>query len=256
MGSNRLPGKILLPIRGKPVLWHVYNRISKSNLINKTIIATTTNHEDDEIEKFCKSQNIPLFRGNSDDVLDRYYQCAKEYGILNIIRITGDCPLIDYKIVDMAIKQYTNERCDYLSNFMELPYPDGFNCEVFSFEALKIAWEKAILPSEREHVTPFIKKNKAFNKFNLKNKLYPVYRLSLDYPADYKVITEIFNDIGKDLFSIKEVFEYLKEHPKILNLNKDIPIDDGYLKSLQKDENFLRGKTNEKFGKSEKSLFR
>lgn len=239
MGSHRLPGKSLLPIREKPVLWHVYNRVSKSNLIEKTIIATSKNSEDDEIRDFCNLEKISLYRGNSDDVLDRYYQCAKENKFDNIVRITGDCPLIDYIIVDMVIEQYINHGCDYASNTMEFPYPDGFNCEVFSFKALEIAWKNSFLPSEREHVTPFIKNNKEFSKCSLENKIYPVYRLSLDYYKDYEVLKKIFEDIGKDFFSIEEVFKYLAQHNDILDLNKEIPIDDGYLKSLESDKDFL-----------------
>lgn len=164
MGSTRLPKKVMLNILEKPILWHVINRVSKASLIDKLIVATTTNNEDDAIVEFCKNNGILFFRGSENDVLDRYYQCAKEYNITDIARITADCPLHDPNVIDMIIKEYMGNDYDYVSNSIEYTFPDGLDVEIFSFDALKIAWENAKLFSEREHVTPYMRKCKEFKK--------------------------------------------------------------------------------------------
>lgn len=164
MGSTRLPKKVMLNILEKPILWHVINRVSKASLIDKLIVATTTNNEDDAIVEFCKNNGILFFRGSENDVLDRYYQCAKEYNITDIARITADCPLHDPNVIDMIIKEYMGNDYDYVSNSIEYTFPDGLDVEIFSFDALKIAWENAKLVSEREHVTPYMRKCKEFKK--------------------------------------------------------------------------------------------
>lgn len=240
MGSSRLPGKVMFKLRNKPVLWHVVKRVSKSELINKTIVATTLKSEDDVIIDFCKNNDFLYFRGDETDVLDRYYKCAKEYGIENIVRVTGDCPLIDPKIIEIVIKKYLEEECDYLSNTLKYPYPDGFNCEIFSFDALEYSWKNSKLPSEKEHVTPFIKKNSMFKKKKISNSIYPMYQLSLDHLEDYCIINKIFNGIGKDFFYINDVYDFLKENPELSKINKHIQIDEGYIKSLKEDKKFLK----------------
>ena len=248
MGSTRLPKKVMLEVLGKPVLWHVVNRVSKAKLIDGLIIATTVNLEDDIIVKFCKNNDILVFRGSENDVLDRYYQCAKEYGIKDIVRITADCPLHDPNIIDMAIREYLKGKYDYVCNTIQYTFPDGFDVEVFSFGALEDAWKNANLPSEREHVTPFIKKNEKFKKKNIySNKKYPANRCSLDYIDDYEFIKRIYEGIGKEMFYIDDVMDYVKKNPEILKINQHIKINNGYLKSLKEDEIFLkqRGVRNE-----------
>jgi spore coat polysaccharide biosynthesis protein SpsF len=240
MGSSRLTGKVLLKLRSKPVLWHVVQRVSQSKSINKIIIATTSKPEDNILTDFCKENGLLWFRGNEKDVLDRYYKCAEKHGIKNILRITGDCPLIDPDIIEMVIEAYSEGNCDYASNTMEHPYPDGFNCEIFSFKALKYSWKNAKLISEREHVTPFIKKSKIFKKKSVLNNKYFMHQLSLDYLEDYQVIKRIFNGIKKDIFYIDDVYDFLKENPEIIEINEHIEVDEGYIKSLQEDKKFLR----------------
>ena len=237
MGSTRLPKKVMLEVLGKPVLWHVVNRVSKAKLIDGLIIATTVNLEDDIIVKFCKNNDILVFRGSENDVLDRYYQCAKEYGIKDIVRITADCPLHDPNIIDMAIREYLKGKYDYVCNTIQYTFPDGFDVEVFSFGALEDAWKNAKLPSEREHVTPYIRKDEKFKKKNIySSRKYPIYRCSLDRPEDYEFIKGIYEGIGKDMFYIDDTINYLLAHPELLKINQHIKINEGYLKSLREDE--------------------
>ena len=238
MGSTRLPGKVMLNILGKPVLWHVVNRVSKARLIDRLFVATTVNPEDDIITEFCKSNNILVFRGSENDVLDRYYQCAKEYNIKDIARITSDCPLHDPDVIDLVVNEYLKGNYDYVSS--AYAFPDGFDVEVFSFNALENAWENAKLPSEREHVTPYIKKNEKIKKKNIhSNKKYPIYRCSLDQPEDYEFIKNIFGGIRRKMFYIDDVVNYIKKHSELLKINQHIKVNEGYLKSLKEDDVFL-----------------
>lgn len=245
MGSTRLPGKIMLNILGKPILWHVVNRVSKANLVDGLIVATTVNLEDNIIVEFCQNNDFLVFRGSEDDVLDRYYQCAKKYNIKDIVRITADCPLLDPYVIDRVINEYLLGNYDYASNYDYVSntytFLDGFDVEVFSFNALKNAWGNAKLPSEREHVTPYIKKNENFKKKTVyPNKKYPSYRCSLDHPEDYEFIKRIYEGIGREMFYIDDVVNYLREHQELLKINQHIKINEGYLKSLREDEAFLK----------------
>jgi len=241
MGSTRLPRKVMLNILGKPVLWHVVNRVSKARLIDGLIVATTVKLEDDIIAEFCKSNGVLVFRGSENDVLDRYYQCAKEYNIKDIVRITADCPLHDPNVIDMVIKEYLGGDCDYACNTIKYTFPDGFDVEIFSFTALEDAWKNAKLTSEREHVTPYIRKNEKFRKKNVfSNKKYPLYRCSLDHPEDYEFIKRIYEGIGKEMFYIDDVINYLRKQQELLKINQHIEINEGYLKSLKEDEIILK----------------
>ncbi len=241
MGSTRLPGKVMLNILGKPVLWHVVNRVSKARLIDGLIVATTVNSEDDILVEFCKSNGVLVFRGSEKDVLDRYYQCAKEYNIKDTVRITADCPLHDPNVIDKVIKEYLGGDCDYACNTIEYSFPDGFDVEIFSFTALEDAWKNAKLTSEREHVTPYIRKNEKFRKKNVfSNKKYLLYRCSLDHPEDYEFIKRIYEGIGREMFYIDDVINYLRKHQELLKINQHIEINEGYLKSLKEDEIILK----------------
>ena len=241
MGSTRLPRKVMLNILGKPVLWHVVNRVSKARLIDGLIVATTVNLEDDIIVDFCKNNDILVFRGSENDVLDRYYQCAKEYNIKDIVRITSDCPLHDPTVIDLVIKNYLKDGYDYVTNTFEYTFLEGFDVEVFSFEALRDAWKDAKLPSEREHVTSYIRKNEKFKKKNVySNKKYPIYRGSLDHSEDYEFIKRIYEGIGREMFYIDDVVNYIKKYPELLKINQHIKINEGHLKSLKEDEMFLK----------------
>lgn len=233
MGSTRLPGKVLLNLCGRPVLWHVFNRVSKSEFLNSVVVATTTNPEDDVIEQYCISEKIPVFRGSSDDVLDRYYQCAKSIGADVIVRITADCPLHDSTVIDIIIREYLEGKHDFVTNTFEYTYPDGLDTEVFSFASLEKAWLSARLPSEREHVTPYIRNSPGFTKKNVAaENPYPPYRLTLDQQEDFEFISKIFTGIGKVDFSLEETTEYLRKHPDLLTINQDIVRNEGYIKAM------------------------
>lgn len=239
MGSTRLPGKVLKTIKGFPLLELQQMRIKPARLVDKIVIATTTNPEDDAIEQFCKERDILVFRGSDWDVLDRYYRAAKPYQPKNIIRVTSDCPLHHHTVIDFVISEYQRSGKDYFSNSNNEPdfLEDGFDVEVFSFNALEIAWKDAKLLSEREHVTPYIKNS---GKFSCGWKKYnPDYRfkLSVDSENDFKVAETIFSSFDSiSDFTMEDVIELLKKRPQILDLNKDSVINSGYQKSIRNDK--------------------
>ena len=146
MASTRLPGKMLADIEGQPMLWHVVNRTKHSSLVDRLIVATSVNSGDDLIFQFCVRNNIECFRGSEDDVLDRFYQAAKATNADSVIRLTGDCPLIDAGLIDKVAHRYTTGDFDYVTNSLRYTYPDGLDVEVFSFKALERAWREAKSP--------------------------------------------------------------------------------------------------------------
>jgi spore coat polysaccharide biosynthesis protein SpsF len=228
MGSTRLPGKILKDIKGQPMLWHVIDRVNYSNLIDKIVIATTDNKEDDKIENFCKTNDINFYRGNQEDVLDRYYQTARIYQADLIIRITSDCPLIDPSIIDKIIEHYLNnkEKVDYVSNILERTYPRGMDVEVFSFRTLETAWQKAEQQYQREHVTPYICKNPdTFTMSHVKNEIdLSILRLTVDEEKDLELVRGIYKKLynKNTVFYLEDIVKLFEEYPELKLINEEV----------------------------------
>lgn len=203
MGSTRLPEKVLKPILDRPVLWHIVNRLRSVKKIDEIIVATSVQPNDDRIEEFCASENIKCFRGSEDDVLDRFYKAASFFNATTLIRITGDCPLIDPDLISQLIDYFSDNNFDFCGiaagagvakNGFEGRYPDGLDAEIFTMQALTIVWREAQGPLYREHVTPFIwKQPERFNLGTLKSKDkdYGDLRWTIDNEEDYHLIQRI-----------------------------------------------------------------
>lgn len=238
--ATRLPGKVLLKLADKTVLEHVIRRVKRSRLINETIVATSINKADLGIVKLCSSIGVRAFCGCEDDCLDRFYQAARLFGADHIVRITADCPIIDPSIIDKVIRTHLAKRADYTANVIDPTFPDGEDVEVFTFSALKIAWQKARLISEREHVTPFMRNHpRSFKCVNVKNdKDVSGKRWTLDKPEDYKLLSAIYGNLYKKdrFFGMKEVLSFLKAHPEHECINGKIVRNEGYIKSLKNDK--------------------
>jgi len=238
-GATRLPGKVLKIIEGKTVLEHVINRVKAAKKLDGIIVATTVKKEDLEIVKLCANLGISVFCGSENDVLDRYYQTARLFEAEHIIRITSDCPLIDPNVIEKVIELYFQKKADYASNTMPETFPDGLDTEVFSFKTLKIAWRNATLSSEREHVTPYIRKNSnIFKLVNFKSNInLNDKRWTLDEPEDFEFIKIIYKKLYSEdsLFGMKKILDFLKKYPEIEEINKDIIRNEGYIKSLKED---------------------
>jgi spore coat polysaccharide biosynthesis protein SpsF len=240
MRSTRFPGKVMREIVGKPVLWHVINRLKKAKFIDKIIVATTDSESDRAVIKLAEHLGIDSYAGSQDDVLDRYYQASKEYDAGIIVRVTADCPLIDPQIVDKVISHYleNKDKLDYVRS--GLSFPDGVgDTEVFSFATLGKAWKEARLLSEREHVTPYIWKNpEIFRIATVENdEDLSDMRLVLDDENDFLVVAEIFSNLYKEgeTFHLKDILNFLSRTPELLEFNKHIIRNEGYMKSLEED---------------------
>jgi len=228
MASTRLPGKVLMDIEGKPMLWHVINRLKNAKKINEIILAIPDTRENDILEKFAKENNLKYFRGSEEDVLSRYYEAAKKFKVDVIVRITSDCPLIDPKVVDICIRRFLNEKCDYISNCFgdKVIFPRGLDVSVFSFDALKKAHRNAIELYEREHVVPYIWENKK-NEFVIgpgveaPPEYARSYRLTIDYPEDFTLVEKIYQKFYKPgkIINIHEVISFLDKHPEVVQIN-------------------------------------
>lgn len=246
MGSSRLPGKVMQKIDNNyTVLDYVIKQLKSSKKIERILVATTILDEDDIICEHLFSQKIEFFRGSSEDVLDRYFQCAKKFNIDTIIRITADNPLIDPNIVDLVVDKYKNQKCDFATNAIHRTFPYGTEVEVFSFETLEKAWKNAKKPSEREHITPFIRDPQ--NKFRLVNierqDDLSHLRYTIDRIEDLKLVKEIVKNIHAKPISLKHILDLYKTKPEIFEINKNVK-HDGHLSSLKKDEQYLKSHKN------------
>ena len=237
MGSTRLPGKVMKEICGKPVLWHVLNRLLPSTLIDGIVVATTTNSEDDVIEDWCAGAGFNCFRGSAPDVLDRYYRAAIEYKVKTIVRVCADCPLIDPEVVDRVIEEYLDGDYDHVG--IEKSFPHGLDSEVFSFEVLRKAWLEATLPSEREHVTPYLWKNDTIFKLgSIKHhEDFSHMRWTVDNDRDFAFAKAVYEAMGctERVFTMHEILDLLLKRPEIGEINSGGVRGEGYLKSLKED---------------------
>ena len=243
MGSTRLPGKVLMNLAGKPVLWHIITRLQRASRVDSICVATTIEKEDTCIEEASRMWNIPVYRGSRDDVISRYYECAKHIGMQKgredyIVRITADCPLIDPAIVDILVEKAIHGHYDYISNTEPPTFPDGLDVEVFRFDVLETAVKEARLNSEREHVTPFMIKNESFSKYNFRHTTDLSHiRLTLDTYEDYQMIGLIYDALyhEDEIILLNDILKLLNSRPDILAFNSQQKRNEGYEKSLCQD---------------------
>lgn len=242
INSTRLPGKVMMDISGKPMLLHIINRIKPCKTINKIIIATTKRDEDQAIIELAKNSNIETFSGDENDVLDRYYQAAKAFKGNVIVRVCGDCPLIDYELIDRFVLFYLNNssKFDYVGMGENSHYPYGLDVEVFSFKALEKAWKEAKLSSEREHVTPYIWKNTNLFRctFLKSDEDLSNFLWAVDRQEDLNFIRKIYDNLydTNKIFLTNDVLKLLKENPNLLEINKNSIRREGYYKSINHDK--------------------
>ncbi len=246
MSSTRLPGKIFMEIQGQKLLEIHINRLKKAKLIDKILIATTDNTNDDIVFQWAQHRYIDVYRGSESDVLDRFYKAALIFKPKWIVRVTSDCPLIDPFLVDSVIHLAQSEKVDYASNIMIERFPDGQDVEVFTFQALEETWKSAILSSEREHVTPFIRNNlnhlgnkifKAINYDSLED--FSNIRMTVDEPADLELIKSLISKMGTEA-GWKEYVNCIKDN-QLDKINSGIIRNEGYLKSIKNDKDIING---------------
>jgi spore coat polysaccharide biosynthesis protein SpsF (cytidylyltransferase family) len=225
MGSNRLPGKVLMDIGGKTALERVVNRLRRSTLLNDILVATTDSAADNAILGECERLCVASFRGSEDDVLDRYYQAAQVCEAEAVVRITSDCPLVDPVLLDETIGAFRGQQADYASNTIVHTYPRGLDVEIFSRTALERAWAEARNPYEREHVTPYFYEHPTF--FRIASIRAGTdnshFRWTLDTSDDLKLIREIYSRFGdQDTFGWQEALALMEREPELGEMNAHI----------------------------------
>ena len=236
--SSRLPGKVLKPIFGKPMIIHELERLRRSRRIDKIVLATSQDESDNELANIVVDNGFEAYRGSLDDVLGRYYQCAKTYQPEHVVRITGDCPVIDWRVVDAVIEKHLAEGNDYTSTSEE--YPDGLDTEIVRFSALEQAWKDARMSSEREHVTLYIRNHAdqfRCGQMACRQNLNRM-RWTVDEPQDFEFIRQVYGELYEQNndFSMQDILQLLERRPGVLAINQGIQRNEGLLKSLREDK--------------------
>jgi glutamate-1-semialdehyde 2,1-aminomutase len=229
MGSTRLPGKVMRYVGGSPLIEVLLGRLSRARFVDKVILATTTSPIDETLAGHVAALGYTVFRGSEDDVLDRFYQAARLCGASTVVRITGDCPLVDPDLVDEVITAYQNNNVDYASNAAPPTYPDGLDVEVFAFAALERAWRETSDKYDREHATPYLRQAGKFRTLNVANDVdLSGERWTVDETADLNVVRNVFAALAPRLdFSWQEVAALKGRKPDLFVHNQQIKRNEG-----------------------------
>lgn len=223
MSSTRLPGKVMQPILGKPMILHQIDRIGRSKLIDKLILATSDDSSDDDLAKTCKGHGATVFRGSLNDVLDRFYQAALPEEAEHILRLTGDCPITDPGVIDKVIQYHLDGNFEYTSNVHPPTWPDGLDVEVFRAKALEEAWLHAHEDFDREHATPWIYKRSDCYLGNLESPTdLSKLRWTVDEPEDLVFIRKVFEGLYpvNQEFNLDDVLDFINTNPNIQAINE------------------------------------
>lgn len=237
-GSSRLPGKVLRPLLGKPMLERQIERVRRARSISRLVVATSEGPEDDAINALCADLGVECFRGSLDDVLDRFYRAALPHRPSLVVRLTGDCPLSDPALIDRVVATQLSGGFDYVSNALNPSYPDGLDVEVMTYACLESAWREARLPSQREHVTPFIHSQpERFRIGEVRSETdLSGLRWTVDEPADFALVEQIYGALhaSRPDFDTSDVLALLDRRPELRTCNARTR-NEGYLASLAKD---------------------
>lgn len=229
-GSTRLPGKVMLPLAGVPLLLRVVERIRAASLPSHIVVATTSLPDDEVVRDICFDAGVDYFLGHPTDLLDRHYRAALEYKADVVVKIPSDCPLIDPDVIDRVIGAYCElgGYLDYCSNLHPASWPDGQDVEVISMATIEQAWQKARLPMEREHTTPWIwERPEEFRIGNVRwgrgDNLSMSHRWTVDYLVDYTFVSKVYDALAGDHqgrpFGVETILEYLEAHPNVAAIN-------------------------------------
>lgn len=225
MGSTRLPGKVLCDIAGQSMLARVIARLRRAKLVDELLIATTDSEIDDAVVAACQSLSVPAFRGQENDVLDRYYQAALSVGADAVVRVTSDCPLIDAEVTDQTVRTFLDRKVDYASNVLERRFPRGLDTEVMTIGALQRAWKHATQSYERAHVTPYIYEHpQLFTTGSFRcDHDYSHHRWTVDTQEDLQFVQAVYERLGRSGdFDWRDVLELLDKEPALAELNRGI----------------------------------
>ena len=226
LSSNRLPQKVLMDLNGKPMLHHIVTRLRMCKEIDQIVVATSTDRSDDALAKWCRENQIDCFRGSLNNVLNRYFECAKKYSADTIIRITCDDPLKDSPLISRMIQEFAAQRPSLLTNNNPPSFPEGLDIEIFDFKSIEQANSNAETEFEKEHVTQhFYKNQNRFKILNLENdRNLSGLRFTVDTQSDLDFAREVYKslDKGDSIFWLDEILEFLKSNPKINQINSNV----------------------------------
>lgn len=245
MRSTRLPGKVMLSLEGKPMLARQIERMKQSKMLDGIVLATTEDPADDVLKGVAEEQGVGFFRGSAHNVLDRYHGAAQKFNASVVVRVTGDCPVIDPQIIDKVIETFLHTNVDYISNWLKPTFPDGLDVEVFSFRTLEHMRQNAKLPSELEHVTRFVLNNQ--DRFKVMNFSYSQdlskLRWTVDELDDFIFVSKIYELLfhKNPAFGFSDILAILQKYPELSALNAQYLRDEGLAKSFRNDALFLQG---------------
>lgn len=226
-GSTRFPNKVFADVNGKPLIWHVVNRLTHAKTINKIVIATTINEKDDKIEKWCNENNVACYRGSENDVLNRYYSASVAFPSDIVVRITADDPFKEPAVIDAVVNKLVNEGFDHVTNNYPPSWPEGLDCEAFTFAALEASEKSTNDAFEREHVTQYIYHNP--DKFKIGNVASPknlsYLRWTIDKEVDYEMVKAVYahrNPANTGILLLDEILDILEKNPEIKEINSSV----------------------------------
>ena len=226
-GSTRFPNKVFAVIDGKPLIWHVVNRLKYASSIDDIVVATPTNSVDDALEQWCKENGVNVFRGSEDDVLNRYYEASLSYPSDYVVRITADDPFKEPSVIDKVVKKLIEEKLDLVTNNNPPSFPEGLDCEAFTFNTLQIMEDEANDSFDREHVTQYAYHNP--DKVRIgnveSNKDLSFLRWTIDTKEDYEMVNKIYENRSRgnrEILLMDEILEILDKHPEISRINSQV----------------------------------
>lgn len=228
MTSTRLPGKIMRPVLGKPLLELLVERIKRAQGVDEVVIATTTNADDDQVESLTQRLGIGCFRGSEHDVLDRVLRAAHAFDADLIVEITGDCPLIDFQVIDKLLEVYHANEYDYVANVLKRTYPRGLDTQVFATSVLDEVARLTDDPVDHEHVSLYIYEHpERFELHNVESGLPEEYwdlRLTVDTPDDFELIRRIYEELypSNSAFTIEDIVKLFQRQPELRSINEHI----------------------------------
>lgn len=228
-GSSRLPNKVMKKLGGKTAIEVLFSRLNKSKKINHIILATSDLQRDDVLAQHISNLGFDVFRGSEKNVLNRFFEASKLYDVEAIVRITGDCPIIEASIIDKMLEIFKNSNADYISNIDPPTFPDGLDVEIFTKSSLELVHDLALSQFDREHVTPYYRCSDIFKKECYENKTdMSDYRFTLDEESDYLFLEGVFKHFSPDIFfNWQEVINVMKSNTNIIKLNQKIQRNEG-----------------------------
>jgi spore coat polysaccharide biosynthesis protein SpsF len=220
--STRMPGKVMAPVLGEPMIWRQLERIRRARSVSKVVVATSTASSDDALAAFLLGRGCTVYRGEHDDVLDRFAACAAAFAAERVVRVKADCPLVDPQLIDAAIALSARSGAAYTSNCEIRSYPHGLEVEVIAAEALAIVAREAMASEDRAHVTTYLRRFPL--RFEQAHLVAPVDRSALrwtvDRPEDFAFVREVYQRLYPENpdFGLQEIVELLEAYPALADL--------------------------------------